>query len=52
MRLSQSSPNLAQMTVGVGALSAIGFAERAPTRLALLGTLPRKREREEGVTAP
>jgi len=22
------------------------FAERAPTRLALLGTLPRKRERE------
>ncbi len=31
---------------GVGALSAMGFAERAPTRLALLGTLPRKRERE------
>ena len=25
----------------------MGFAERAPTRLALLGTLPRKREREE-----
>jgi hypothetical protein len=33
--------------VGVGALAALGFAERAPTRLALLGTLPRKREREE-----
>src|SRR5476651_914032 len=33
--------------VGVGALSAMGFAERAPTRLASLGTLPRKREREE-----
>jgi len=32
--------------VGVGALSALGFAERTPTRLALLGTLPRKRERE------
>jgi hypothetical protein len=31
----------------VGALAALGFAERAPTRLALLGTLPRKREREE-----
>ena len=30
----------------MGALSAIGFVERAPTRLALLGTLPRKRERE------
>jgi len=29
----------------VGVLSASGFAERAPTRLALLGTLPRKRER-------
>jgi hypothetical protein len=33
--------------VGVGALSALGLAERAPTRLALLGTLPRKREREK-----
>jgi hypothetical protein len=31
----------------VGALSALGFAERAPTGLALLGTLPRKREMEE-----
>jgi hypothetical protein len=30
----------------VGALSATDFAERTPTRLALLGTLPRKRERE------
>jgi hypothetical protein len=37
---------------GVGALSAAGLLERAPTRLALLGTLPRKREREEEVTAP
>src|SRR5258708_39770013 len=27
---------------GVGALAAAGLAERAPTRLALLGTLPRK----------
>jgi hypothetical protein len=33
--------------VGVGALSAWESAEAAPTRLALLGTLPRKREREE-----
>jgi hypothetical protein len=33
-----------------GALSALGLAERAPTRLALLGTLPRKREREKGGT--
>src|SRR5713226_2059970 len=32
--------------VGVGALSAVGFAEAAPPRLALLGALPRKRERE------
>src|SRR5436305_661857 len=32
--------------VGVGALSAMGFVEATPTRLALLGTLPRKRERE------
>jgi len=32
--------------VGVGALATTGFAEAAPTRLALLGTLPRKRERE------
>jgi len=32
--------------VGVGALSTMGFAEATPTRLALLGTLPRKRERE------
>jgi hypothetical protein len=31
----------------VGALSASGLVERAPTRLALLGTLPGKREREE-----
>ena len=31
----------------MGALAALGLAERAPTRLALLGTLPRKREREE-----
>jgi hypothetical protein len=31
--------------VGVAALAAAGFAEAAPTRLALLGTLPRKRER-------
>lgn len=31
----------------VGALSAMGLAERTPTRLASLGTLPRKREREE-----
>src|SRR6202165_4686613 len=30
--------------VGVGALSAFGLAERAPTRLGLLGPLPRKRE--------
>src|SRR6202790_5057020 len=30
----------------VGALSTMGFAERNPPRLALLGTLPRKRERE------
>ena len=30
----------------MGALSAVGFTEAAPTRLALLGTLPRKRERE------
>ena len=29
-----------------GGLSAMGYAEAAPTRLALLGTLPRKRERE------
>jgi hypothetical protein len=34
--------------VGAGALSAMGFAERAPTRLALLGTLPRE-ARERGV---
>jgi hypothetical protein len=33
--------------IGVGALPATGFVERAPTRLALLGTLPRKRERVE-----
>jgi hypothetical protein len=33
---------------GVGALSAREYVEAAPTRLALLGTLPRKREREEG----
>jgi hypothetical protein len=33
--------------VGVEALSAAGLAEATPTRLALLGTLPRKREREE-----
>ena len=33
--------------VGVGALSASGLVESAPTRLASLGTLPRKREREE-----
>jgi hypothetical protein len=32
---------------GVGVLSAMEFAEAAPTRLALLGTLPRKRERVE-----
>jgi hypothetical protein len=37
---------------GVGALAATEFAEAAPTRLALLGTLPRKREREENLTAP
>jgi len=36
--------------VGVGVLSASGLAEAAPTRLALLGTLPRKREREENYT--
>jgi hypothetical protein len=30
----------------VGAFSTGEFAERTPTRLALLGTLPRKRERE------
>ena len=30
----------------MGALATTGFAEAAPTRLALLGTLPRKRERE------
>ena len=35
----------------MGALSAAGFAERAPTRLALLGTLPRKRERERSSPA-
>jgi hypothetical protein len=29
----------------VGALSTLGLAERAPTGLALLGTLPRKRGR-------
>ena len=29
----------------MGALSTFGFAEAPPTRLALLGTLPRKRER-------
>src|SRR5947207_2350368 len=34
-----------------GVLSASGLAEAAPTRLALLGTLPRKREREENYTA-
>ena len=33
-----------------GTRSAMGFAERAPTRLALLGTLPRKREREKNST--
>jgi hypothetical protein len=27
-------------------VAAMGFVERAPTRLASLGTLPRKRERE------
>jgi hypothetical protein len=31
----------------VGARAAMGLAERTPTRLALLGTLPRKRERED-----
>src|SRR5882757_8006088 len=36
--------------LGVGAPSAMGFAERAPTRLASLGTLPRKREREDAKT--
>ena len=34
----------------MGVLSASGLAEAAPTRLALLGTLPRKREREENYT--
>jgi hypothetical protein len=33
-----------------GTRSAMGFAERAPTRLALLGSLPRKREREKNST--
>jgi hypothetical protein len=37
--------------IGVEALSALEFAERAPTRLALLGTLHRKREREEETLA-
>src|SRR5204863_7292789 len=37
--------------VGVGVLSASGLAEAAPTRLALLGTLPRKPERAENYTA-
>jgi hypothetical protein len=35
----------------VGARAALGLAERAPTRLALLGTLPRKREREKDYVA-
>jgi hypothetical protein len=36
----------------VGALAAAGLAETAPTRLAWLGTLPRKRGRgEEGYAA-
>jgi hypothetical protein len=35
----------------VGALAASEFAEAAPTRLASLCTLPRKREREESYSA-
>ncbi|SHK30652.1 hypothetical protein SAMN05444159_2951 [Bradyrhizobium lablabi] len=43
------APSLALAGEGWGgALAAMGFAERAPTRLALLGTLPRKRERGRG----
>jgi hypothetical protein len=48
-RCAAPSPALAGEGRGggsLGALSALGLAERAPTRLALLGTLPRKRERE------
>lgn len=40
------SPALAGEGWGGGAASVL--AKRAPTRLATLGTLPRKREREEG----
>jgi hypothetical protein len=62
-RISVSSPLAAEATegalplprlrgrVGVGARAALGLAERAPTRLALLGTLPRKRERERSYAA-
>jgi hypothetical protein len=49
-RCAAPSPALAGEGRGggsLGALSALGLAERAPTRLALLGTLPRKRRKRE-----
>ncbi len=43
-----SAPPLPLAGEGWGGGAASGLAEIAPTRLASLGTLPRKREREEG----